>query len=178
MQFDEVLRTFSAFFEREGIRYALAGGLALVAWGHTRPTFDADFVVDGSNGERVRAFAESLGYETTHASDGFSNHRHASKDWGAIDFLYVYGRTAEEVFHDSVRREAIGVDVPVTHPDHLIAMKVHAIRNSAHRVFVDAPDIGYLLTLPNVDQNRARDYFARADLLRIFDALKGDLPRR
>jgi hypothetical protein len=26
MQFDEVLRTFSAFFEREGVRYAVAEG--------------------------------------------------------------------------------------------------------------------------------------------------------
>jgi len=30
MQFDEVLRTFAEFFEREGIRYAVAGGLAIL----------------------------------------------------------------------------------------------------------------------------------------------------
>lgn len=37
MQFEDVLRTFVGFFDRESIPYALAGGLALVAWGHSRP---------------------------------------------------------------------------------------------------------------------------------------------
>lgn len=71
MQFDQVLRTFADFFEREGIRYAVAGGAALVAWGHTRPTHDVDFAVDGNERERVIAYAEVLGYETTFASEGY-----------------------------------------------------------------------------------------------------------
>src|SRR5262249_46708902 len=33
MQFDEVLRTFGEFFEREKIPYAVIGGLAMQAWG-------------------------------------------------------------------------------------------------------------------------------------------------
>ncbi|MEA2570343.1 MAG: hypothetical protein QOI24_2344 [Acidobacteriota bacterium] len=61
MRFDEVLRTFSEFFEREGIRYSLAGGLALLAWGHARTTNDVDFVVELANAERVQKFAESFG---------------------------------------------------------------------------------------------------------------------
>jgi hypothetical protein len=46
MQFDEVLRTWKDFFEREGIRYALIGGLAMRAWGSGRTTEDVDFVVE------------------------------------------------------------------------------------------------------------------------------------
>lgn len=36
MQFENVLRTWKAFFEREGIRYAVIGGLAMSAWGSPR----------------------------------------------------------------------------------------------------------------------------------------------
>ncbi len=46
MQFDEVLRTWRDFFERERIRYAVIGGLAMQAWGRSRFTKDADFAVD------------------------------------------------------------------------------------------------------------------------------------
>ncbi|HWW60728.1 MAG TPA: hypothetical protein VN181_05110 [Thermoanaerobaculia bacterium] len=175
MQFDAVLKTFKEFFEREGIRYALAGGLAVVAWGHQRPTNDADFVVGGTDGPRVRAFAESLGYETTHVSNGFSNHRHPNRTFGDLDLMYVYGDTAEQVFAGSRPRDALGVELPVTRPEHLIAMKVVAMKNSPLRVLIDAPDIAYLLTLPGIDRARAREYFAKHGLLKIYDELTQDL---
>ncbi len=74
MRFDEVLRSFSALFEREDIRYAPIGGLALRAWGHVRATQNAGFVVQQTSQPRVLAFAESEGFETIPISDGYSNH--------------------------------------------------------------------------------------------------------
>jgi hypothetical protein len=70
----------------------------VLAWGHARTTNDVDFAIDLSNAQRVQAFAESLGYETLHASSGFSNHRHPSLAFGNVDFIYVAGDTAEQVF--------------------------------------------------------------------------------
>ncbi|HET7435376.1 MAG TPA: hypothetical protein VFN10_11775 [Thermoanaerobaculia bacterium] len=172
MQFDEVLRTFRGFFEREGIRYALAGGLALQAWGHSRTTHDADFVIDGSNRQRVIDFTESLGYRTSHISDGYSNHRHSTAALGAVDFLYVYGDTADQVLGQAISRTAVGVDLPVARPEHLIAMKVTAMKNAPRRVLIDAPDIAFLLSIPGIDKSKARDYFARHGLLKIYDELE------
>ena len=174
MRFDEVLRTFSGFFEREGVRYALAGGIAVRAWGHSRPTQDTDFVVGGVDQQRVIGFAESLGYLTTFRSEGYSNHRHPTESFGNVDFIYVYGDTAEQVFRGAVKREVFEVQVPVTKPEHLVAMKVTAMANSPHRVLIDAPDIAYLLTLPDIDRANAREQFARHGLLRIFDELEND----
>jgi hypothetical protein len=94
MQFDEVLKTFIRFFERESVEYALAGGLALVAWGHARSTHDVDFVVNGSDADRVIGFAESAGYRTLHVSPGYSNHRHEDEAFGNVDFMvWPYRRT-------------------------------------------------------------------------------------
>lgn len=171
MQFDEVLRTFSAFFEREGIRYALAGGNALVAWGHDRPTHDADFAVDGAHRQRVVAHAETLGYQTTFVSASFSNHHHPDSALGHVDFLYVYGSTADALFADAETRTTMNVELPVLAPEHLIAMKVHAMKQSPMRVLIDAPDIAYLLTLPGLDHARIREYFSQHGLLKIYDEL-------
>lgn len=172
MQFDEVLRIFAEFFEREGIRYAVAGGAALVAWGHTRPTHDIDFVVDGTESERVMAYAESLGYATTFASEGFSNHHHQNASMGHVDLLYVYGPTADTLFAGVSLRNAMGIDLPVLRPEHLIAMKVRAMKNQPMRVLIDAPDIAYLLSVPGVDRNRVREYFSQHGLLKIYDELE------
>ena len=172
MQFDEVLRTFAGFFEREKIRYAVAGGLAVHAWGHSRTTQDIDFAVEGEARERVIAFAESAGYRTLHASEGYSNHEHPTETFGRVDLIYVYGPTADRLFTNSSSRLVAGeVAAPVPMPEHLIAMKVQAIKNAPRRVSIDAPDIEYLLHLPHVDRETVRDYFDRAGLLRIYDVL-------
>ncbi|HEX6099405.1 MAG TPA: hypothetical protein VF432_24025 [Thermoanaerobaculia bacterium] len=104
MKFDEVLRRFSAFFEAEGIRYALAGGNAMLAWGHQRLTNDVDFAM--------------------------------------------------------------------LRPEHLIAMKVHAMKQQPMRVLIDAPDVAYLMALPGVDRARIREYFSQQGLLKIYDELE------
>lgn len=172
MQFDEVLRTFASFFDREGIRYAIAGGLAIHAWGHSRTTQDIDFVVEGNQQHRVIAFAESVGYRTLYASSGYSNHEHPEETFGRVDLLYVYGETAERVFAEAGHRLVAGdVHAPVPRPEHLIAMKVQAIKNAPRRVSIDVPDIEFLLRLPGIDRLQVRDYFDRAGLLRIYDVL-------
>ncbi|HEX8252653.1 MAG TPA: hypothetical protein VF846_05870 [Thermoanaerobaculia bacterium] len=173
MKFDEVLRTFAGFFEREGIRYAVAGGVAVHAWGHSRTTQDIDFAVDGNEQQRIIAFAESIGYTTLYASNGYSNHEHPSETFGRVDLLYLYGTTAERLFAEAGSRLVAGdIAAPVTKPEHLIAMKVQAIKNAPRRVSIDVPDIEFLLRLPGVDRAAVRDYFDRAGLLRIYDVIE------
>ena len=172
MQFDEVLRTWKTFFETEGIRYGLAGGQALRAWGHSRATYDVDFVVDGQARLRVITRAQSIGYVTTFVSEGYSNHHHPSASVGHVDFIYVYGRTAEAIFDASTSRGTVGVDLPVASPEHLIAMKVRAMKNRPMRVLIDAPDIAFLLSLPQIDRERAREYFAQHGLLQIYEQME------
>jgi hypothetical protein len=178
MQFDQVLRTFSEFFEREQIRYAVAGGLAIHAWGRSRTTQDIDFAVEGTAQQRIIQFAESIGYVTLHSSSGYSNHEHPQQAFGSVDLLYLYGDTADRIFADAQQRIVAGTNqLPVPKPEHLIAMKVQAIKNAPRRVSIDVPDIEYLLTLPDIDRSVVRDYFDRAGLLRIFDVIEKDAGR-
>ena len=173
MQFDAVLRTFSQFFERERIRYAVIGGLALQAWGHSRFTRDIDFVVERKARDRVVSFSQSLGYETLHVSEGYSNHLHREPARGRVDFMYVDDVTAEKVFADSTIKRIVGdLSAPVPRPEHLLAMKAISMKNSPHRVLVDSPDVDFLLRLPGVNRAEVRDYFAHHGLLELFDAIE------
>lgn len=173
MQFDRVLTTFADFFEREGIRYALIGGLAVHAWGRVRPTRDVDFAVDADLSKDVAAFAESLGFATVYASDAFSNHEHADPDWGHVDFMYLRGRTADAVFAASTRRELVeGRPMPVASPEHLAMMKAVAMKSFPHRALYEGEDVRTLLEVPGVDREAVRDYFARHGLLELFDAIE------
>jgi hypothetical protein len=170
MQFDEVLRTFAGFFEREGIRYAVIGGLAIRAWGHVRTTQDIDLVVEQSSKERVLAFSESQGFETIHVSDGYSNHVRGSD---RIDFMYVDPATARDIFDGAQRRTVVGdIELDVAKPEHLSAMKAIAIKYNPRRGWRDVDDVLFLLRLPGVDRKFIRDYFERKGLLHVFDEIE------
>lgn len=173
MQFDRVLTTFADYFEREGIRYALIGGLAVHAWGRVRPTRDVDFAVEAHRAESVRAFAESLGFTTLHASEAFSNHEHPETDWGYVDFMYLRGRTADSVFAAASPKELVeGRPMPVASPEHLAMMKALAMKGFPHRALYEGEDVRTLLEVPGVDREAVRDYFARHGLLDLFDAIE------
>jgi hypothetical protein len=117
MEFERVLQLFTEFFDREKIRYAIVGGLAVAAWGRKRSTKDADFAVDLSNQDRVVGFAESQGYETLRASSGYSNHVHADAGLGRVDFLYLSGPIA--VFAAATVKEVrVGHEGRIASPDH------------------------------------------------------------
>jgi hypothetical protein len=170
MQFTKVLTTFADFFERERIRWAIAGGVAIAAWGYERGTQDMDFVVSGEDRERVTSFAESIGYETVHTSESFSNHVHPTEALGRVDAIYVNGRTAEDMFAAATMRVAASnVVAPVISAEHLAMMKAFAIKNNPTRRYSDARDIEFLLTLPGIDREAVRNYFARFGLLELFD---------
>lgn len=173
MKFDDVLRSWKEWFESENVRYAVAGGLAIHAWGRSRSTQDVDFIVDSAYAKQIRTHAEELGYRTLHVSDGYSNHEHPSEPLGRIDFIYVQGSTSDQLFAAAAPRLIVeNVSLPVPRPEHLIAMKVAAIKNAPRRIPIDAPDIEYLLSLPDIDRAQVREYFAKHDLLGLLNAIE------
>lgn len=148
-----------------GFRVAVIGGVALAAYGHPRMTLDLDIVTDVSAQETLVAFMESRGFVTLHRSSGYSNHRHAERDRGRVDVMYVRGETADRVFASAKELPGPqGRPIVVPKPEHLIAMKVQAIKDAPERTWQDLVDIAYLLRVEGVDRDEVRGYFVRAGL--------------
>jgi hypothetical protein len=172
MQFDEVLRTFSEFFEREGVRFAVVGGLAVHAWGGSRYTKDVDVLIERSDRERVLAFAESMGYETLNVNESFSNHEHSDPRLGRIDILYVNHETAEKMFAATSVKPIVGdYEGPVASPEHLAMMKGLAMKNFPHRTLYEPEDVRILLAVPGVNRDAVRDYYERIGMLELFNGI-------
>jgi hypothetical protein len=159
------LLTIRDFLDKERARFAVIGGVALAAYGHPRMTLDLDMVTERYIQPALLGFMEARGFQTLHRSSGYSNHRHAERKHGRVDFMYVEGRTSELVFGGT--RELTGpggVAIAVPRPEHLIAMKVQAMKDAPDRTWQDLADIGYLLRLPGTDRSEAQEYFTRAGL--------------
>ncbi len=162
MKYDVVLKNLLDFFRQERIDHAVIGAFALKAYGYLRATQDIDFAVPAEAQDKIVSHLEAIGYETIYRSRGFSNHRHPLDGLGRIDFLYVTGETAKQLFGESSSRlELEGFLLPVVKVEHLIALKVFAMKNDPERVLREMADIHHLLDLPGIDMSEVRGYFER-----------------
>lgn len=175
MDFARVARTLQGFFEERNLPFALVGGLGLHAYGLHRVTFDLDLVTDAAARSPLIDFLESLGYRTLHSSRGYSNHAHPEAEWGRVDLVYVRGETSRELF-GSVRTLEIapGLALPVAHPEHLAAMKIHAMKSDPDRARQEMVDLRHLLSLPEVDREAIREQFEKRSMLDKYRELVDD----
>lgn len=173
MDFERALREVGDFLDRRGAPWAVIGGLGLAALGFPRATLDLDVVVTAKVQDDLVAHLETEGYRTLHRSPGYSNHQHPDPHRGRIDVVYVRGETAEKLF-SSTRTVAgpQGRELRVPKPEHLITMKVLAMKNDPERAFQDLADIRLLLKLPGVDRDEVRATFARHGMAERFDELR------
>ncbi len=166
MDFVKVLKQLSEFLEGRKYPYAVIGGVGLAGYGMSRATVDLDLVLDASAQPEMIAFLESLGYETLHRSTGYSNHRHGEPEMGSVDLVYVRDETSRRVFDATrVLQGPGGLKIPIPSPEHLIAMKVVAMKNDPSRTYQDLADIRFLLTLNHVDREHVRAQFEKHGLL-------------
>lgn len=155
----------------------LAGGFALAAWGSTRATADLDLIVDETRRDEVLSRIAAEGFETLFDSEGFTNLLHPDPELGRLDLIWVEGETSRKLFAAAVQRPGPGGKaVPAPKVEHLVALKVRAIQGRATRALRDGPDLAHLLSLPGIDENEVRGYFARAGLLELYERLRAARP--
>ncbi len=173
MKFKKTFQVLIDFFERERIDYALIGAFALKAYGYTRATQDVDFIARQKDQKKIIANLESLGFETLYSSTGYSNHLHPLSGLGRIDFVYVKGDTAESIFKEAVRILLFdNLTVPVVRPEHIVALKVFAMKNDPDRALREMADIKELLSLPEINLQEVREYFEKyGQMERYYDII-------
>ncbi|MCH9646717.1 MAG: nucleotidyltransferase [Deltaproteobacteria bacterium] len=161
------------WFRRHEFPFAVIGGLALHAYGISRVTFDLDLITVRESQGGVIDLLEGLGYETLHKSVGFSNHQHSDPEWGRLDLLYVDGATGTKLFGETECRELFeGVQIEVPRPEHLIALKLHAMHNDPDRSIQELGDIRFLLNLPGVDQEEVGELFEKRGRRELYERLR------
>jgi hypothetical protein len=176
MDYAAVLAELAGFFEERRAPYAVVGGLGLRAYGLARATFDLDLAAEARAQSDLVEHLEALGYTTLHRSDAYSNHLHEAGSMGRVDVVYVRGETAEQLFGQARSTEILpGVTVPVPRPEHLIAMKVHAMASDPSRSFQELADIRHLMQQEGVDRTMIREAFEKRGLLERYRELEKTL---
>jgi hypothetical protein len=176
MDYAAVLAELAGFFEERRAPFAVIGGLGLRAYGLARATFDLDLAAETRLQDDLVGHLEGLGYTTLHRSEAYSNHLHEAGPMGRVDVVYVRGETAERLFGEARKAEILPeVTVPVPRPEHLIAMKVHAMAGDPSRTFQELADIRHLMQQEGVDRALVREAFEKRGLLERYRELERTL---
>lgn len=179
MKFKKTFQLLIDFFERERIDYALIGAFALKAYGYTRATQDVDFIARQKDRKKIIANLESLGFETLYSSTGYSNHLHPLSGLGRIDFVYVKGDTAESIFKEAVRILLFdNLTVLVVRPEHIVALKVFAMKNDPDRALREMADIKELLSLPEINLQEVQKYFKKYGQMERYYDIVGEKQKK
>jgi hypothetical protein len=172
MDVARVLDLVGPFFEGRRQPWALVGGVALLAYGAARATFDVDLMSPRALRDDLVGFLEGNGFATLSVQAGFSNHQHPEPGLGRVDVIYVSGATADRIFAGCQRRPITSThEALVPRPEHLVAMKAQAFARDQGR-YTDLADLRYLLALPGLDLAEARGYFEAAGLSEHFEKLR------
>jgi predicted nucleotidyltransferase len=161
-------------FEREKADYAVIGAFALYAYGYIRATKDIDFVTRIEFQKKAVTFLESLGFQTVHCSEAFSNHMHPIGSM-RVDIMYLEKVTADTIFKDAKRRILFeDLKIPVVSPEHLIAMKLFTAKHNGQRRLKDLADIKEIIGAVNVDKNSIKKYFQKFGLEEYYKEIEGN----
>jgi hypothetical protein len=167
----DIFIAVSDFFKRERIDYAVIGAFALYGYGYVRATKDIDFLIRLKDKRKVITFLESIGFETIHASDSFSNHLHPIGT-SRVDMMFVDGPTADVILSSTEKRLVLNdISVPVVSAEHLIAMKLFAAHNNPDRLFKELGDIKEIVIRSNIAGSVIKKYFIRYEMEKYFDEI-------
>ena len=164
MKIDLFIKGFVSFCEREKIDHALIGAFAMQAYGYVRATRDIDFVARQTSQSKIIPYLESLGFETLHRSDGYSNHLHPIGSL-RVDLVYVNDATAKKIFSETNHFVIFkNIPVPVVKAEHLVDMKLFAAKNAPERLLHELADIKELVKATHIDKELLKQLFEKNGL--------------
>jgi hypothetical protein len=139
----------------EGLESLLVGGNAINLLAYSRTTFDLDLLVRESDAEHWLSFFARHGYAVFHRSANFIRLRFAADPGAAlpVDLMLADTETFQKIRADSQLHD-LGNDLklPIPSPLHLIAMKLHGLRNPARlESGIDLQDVKHLIRTARID---------------------------
>ena len=127
-------------------RAVLVGGLAVNQHGISRQTFDIDFVIPDTEETSLVAALQRAGFRSLHRTENFHRLHPPHAEGFSTDLLFLDRRTFDQMWDIGEDVELAGCRFRVAAPEHLIRMKLHALRfGRAERLDKDMGDVLQLM---------------------------------
>jgi hypothetical protein len=146
-------------------RFLVIGGYAVAAHGHTRATFDVDFLASKQDRYKFQLVSETSAFAQFSPPDQSTG----------LDLMFVSEASFDQFWAASEQREFGSETAPVPSLDHLLALKLHVLKQGlTHRTFKDAEDVEMLARRNelNLDEKRYEQLFLKYGTREIYETIK------
>jgi hypothetical protein len=173
------LHVLSEAISRGECHALVIGGYSLEAYGFQRPTKDIDLLVAAPQSGILASLLERTGFREAGRNDICARYVHTDPLLFPVDLLFVNQATWDRMWPASREAMIEGASVHVPSPEHLISLKLHAMKNDPHGREQDFGDIvriaaGFPKEVPLENLRAICDQYGPAG---IFDQLSAALRR-
>jgi hypothetical protein len=151
---EDIFAAVARAASEHGLPILVIGGHAVNAYGYTRTTLDADFLICAEDHSAWRRVFEEAGYRWQMETDAFIKLRppEGRGDLLPVDVMLVDGETFARLLAEGRELQFGKSALAVPKPLHLIALKLHAMRNPERfRTGKDLLDILHLVRICRID---------------------------
>ena len=135
-----------------GLPYLLIGGHAVNYHGYSRLTDDVDLLIKRDALSDWTALLNSFGYSLRHEAGTFCQFEKKDSNEPGIDLMLVNEQTFEKLSGRAQNKQEGGVHFQLVCVEHLIALKLHALKQDLeHRRVKDFLDVVELVRANGID---------------------------
>ena len=130
----------------------LIGGFAVNHYKVSRQTADVDFLITKEDFEKIWDSLKKAGYKESFVQENFAQLESTQLSLRNVDFMFVDRSTLDKILKEAGSLTISGQKFVVPSLNHLIALKLHAIKNNEkNRLMKDLPDIVNLIKNNGID---------------------------
>ena len=134
------------------LRFLVIGGLAVNHYGYSRETSDLDFFISQNDRSQWMELLKHFGYSSHNDGGNFIQYNPPAQNAWPVDLLLVQEKTFAPILAASQQADFFGVKTRVPSLEHLIALKLHALKNTRMSRFLkDFLDVEYLIRINQLD---------------------------
>ena len=160
------------------LRYLVIGGLAVNFYGFSRETSDLDFFISQNDRLEWMNLLGKFGYKDFHDGGSFIQYQAPDKNAWPVDFMLVQEKTFAPILEVCVDADFFGVKTRVPSLEHLIALKLHALKNTRMQRFLkDFLDVENLIRINRLDikSKTIRDLFDKYGTTDLYEKISRSL---
>jgi predicted nucleotidyltransferase len=159
---------------KRGLDFLVIGGLAVIFHGHARDTADLDLLIRRDDRTRWLEVLSQLGYAVEHDRENFVQLSPPKQGAWPVDLMLVAGPSFDPMLAASQEVEMYGVKLRIPALEHLLALKLHALKHGhIGRYSKDLLDVEALVRVNSLDMNseKMRHLFLKYGSLKIYEQI-------
>ena len=158
--------------KRQDLQFLVIGGLAVNFHGYARDTADLDLLIQQDARDRWLGLLLELGYTVYHDKGVFVQLSPPKEGAWPVDLMLVRQPTFQPTYAAGIRTEMFEADVIVPTLEHLLALKLHALKHGhIGRYLKDYLDVENLIRVNRVDlrAGNIRQLFEKYGTMELYE---------